>query len=503
MQDTFTSQLTGISRGKFVDLSIKRAGNFQDINVVLDGITNSVDLSDYYTSAQTDDAIAVETAARTAALQQETDARNLLATNTASALASKQVSLVAGANIQLSGGSNSATISATGPLEVAVDGALQTATRVDFVAPTSSLASGVLSIGPPDFQSRLSLIYASSADALDLTRSQAGALLWDGAEVASKASVDDERTARQTFQNDTNIVLNTKQTVDDAQVRVRLGTSADNKDLTKSGAQLAWGGNTLVEAPTLNALETYTIAQLALKQDTLTAGTGISISGATISATGGSGLELAVNGTVQSGATRLDLLANEATLSGTTLLLGPPLTTRVGLWFASSADHKDLTQGAGGVLKWGTEIVQMEAVRPFAQFVKAYTQTFNGGYNVIQFDQATVSSGVTLNTSNHSFTVARAGVYHLDVGLRNGSGADTWTGISLTNASGAVLAKSYATGQVTPVAAEGHTWHLLASLATETADDLQLSRNVYGMTVMSPGDPNAGWAIVATLALAS
>ena len=382
-------QLTGISRGKFADLSIKRAGSFQDINAVLDGIASGggTDLSDYYTSAQTDAAIQVETAARTAAVQQETSARSLLATNTASALASKQVSLVAGANIQLSGGSNSATISATGPLEVAVDGALQTATRVDFVAPTSSLASGVLSIGPPDFQSRLSLIYASSADALDLTKSQAGKLLWDGAEVASKASVDDERTARQTFQNDTNIVLNTKQTLGSAQTVLRLGTTADNKDLTKSGAQLAWGSNALVEAPTLNALESYTIAQLALKQGTLTAGTGISISGATISATGGGGgsggsaLELAVNGALQSGATRLDLLANEATLSGTTLLVGPPLTTRVGLWFASAADHKDLSQGAAGVLKWGAETVQMETgTRAHAQFSRAGGQTFGAGF---------------------------------------------------------------------------------------------------------------------------
>ena len=46
-----TSQLTGISRGKFADLSIRRAGSFQDINAVLDGITDSVDLSSYYTSA--------------------------------------------------------------------------------------------------------------------------------------------------------------------------------------------------------------------------------------------------------------------------------------------------------------------------------------------------------------------------------------------------------------------------------------------------------------------
>ena len=219
--DNSISNLTGISKGRFGKLHILRAGTFQDINSVVDGIASSVDLSDYYTEAEVG-----------AAIQLETDARNLLATNTATALASKQVALVAGANIQLSGGSNSATISATGPLEVAVDGTLKTLTRIDFVAPTNSLTSGVLTIGPSDFQSRLSLIYASSADALDLTRSQAGKLLWDGAEVASKASVDDERMARQTFQSDTNTVLNTKQTVDDPQTKVRLGTSADNIDLT-------------------------------------------------------------------------------------------------------------------------------------------------------------------------------------------------------------------------------------------------------------------------------
>ena len=65
-----TSTLTGISRGRFADLSIKRLGSFQDINAVLDGITSGggVDLSDYPTNAQTDAAIAVETAARTAAI---------------------------------------------------------------------------------------------------------------------------------------------------------------------------------------------------------------------------------------------------------------------------------------------------------------------------------------------------------------------------------------------------------------------------------------------------
>eukprot|EP00973_Karenia_brevis_P017767 2440989-Karenia_brevis.AAC.1 len=58
MEDTFTSQLTGISRGKFADLRIKRAGSFQEINAVLDGMASSTDLSDYYTQTQTNTLLA-------------------------------------------------------------------------------------------------------------------------------------------------------------------------------------------------------------------------------------------------------------------------------------------------------------------------------------------------------------------------------------------------------------------------------------------------------------
>ena len=48
-----TSQLTGISRGRFDDLRIKRDGAYQEINSVLDGIGGGagVDLSNYYTQA--------------------------------------------------------------------------------------------------------------------------------------------------------------------------------------------------------------------------------------------------------------------------------------------------------------------------------------------------------------------------------------------------------------------------------------------------------------------
>eukprot|EP00973_Karenia_brevis_P090419 12402488-Karenia_brevis.AAC.1 len=128
----------------------------------------------------------------------------------------------------------------------------------------------------------------------------------------------------------------------------------------------------------------------------------------------------------------------------------------------------------------------MAYTRPHAQFVKQFGQTFNAGYNVISWEQATVASGITLNTSNYSFTVSRAGTYHFDLGLRHGSGLDVWTGCSCTDVSGNVIAKSYGTGQDGP--AEGHSWHFLAPLEADTSYYIQSYRNLYGLAVQSPGD---------------
>eukprot|EP00973_Karenia_brevis_P052117 7239930-Karenia_brevis.AAC.1 len=86
--------------------------------------------------------------------------------------------------------------------------------------------------------------------------------------------------------------------------------------------------------------------------------------------------------------------------------------------------------------------------------------------------------------------------------MRNGNGADEWHGVSVTTVGGSVLGKSYATGQNTPTAAEGQSWHLLASLAKDTQYYIQLYRQT-GMTVVSPGQPLAGYAIVATITYAS
>ena len=234
----------------------------------------------------------------------------------------------------------------------------------------------------------------------------------------------------------------------------------------------------------------------------MTAGTGISISGATISATGGSTLQLAVDGTTQAGATRLDFLANEATLSGSTLYIGNHRCTALKLWYASSADALNLTRNQAGALLWNGQPIQMSEIRPHAQFARAGGQSFGAGFTPIAWDQVPLASGITLNTSTYTFTVSRAGTYHFDVGMRLGSGADEWGGISVLNVAGTVLSKSYATGQVTPVAPEGQTWLLLAPLAKDTPYYISLYRQT-GMSVVSPGQPLAGYSIVGAITYAS
>ena len=144
----------------------------------------------------------------------------------------------------------------------------------------------------------------------------------------------------------------------------------------------------------------------------------------------------------------------------------------------------------------------MQSVRPYAQFAKAYGQSFGAGYTAIAWDSAPLASGISLNTTTSAFTVSRAGAYHFDVGMRNGLGSNTWHGVSVLTTGGAIVGKSYATGQVTPESAEGQTWHLLASLSTDTTYYISLYRPT-GMTVATPGDFAAGYAIVATITYAS
>jgi hypothetical protein len=97
------------------------------------------------------------------------------------ALDAKQATLSAGAGIAISG----ATISSTHtPIILQLDGTTQSgATTSNFVGNNASFASNVLNISRMAWQDALTLRYSSSASDKNLSQGSAGELLWNGLEV--------------------------------------------------------------------------------------------------------------------------------------------------------------------------------------------------------------------------------------------------------------------------------------------------------------------------------
>ena len=99
-----------------------------------------------------------------------------------------------------------------------------------------------------------------------------------------------------------------------------------------------------------NALAAYTDTTaltifLGAKQNTLTAGTGIAISGATISSTH-TPIILQLDGTTQSGATTLNFVGNNASFASNVLNISRMAwQDALTLQYSNSASHKNLAQG--------------------------------------------------------------------------------------------------------------------------------------------------------------
>ena len=94
------------------------------------------------------------------------------------------------------------------------------------------------------------------------------------------------------------------------------------------------------------------------KQNTLTAGSNITILNNTISSTGGSSLILEVDGVTQS-ATTLNFIQNNSSLVNGVLNVSR-LThyDKIPLMYGVIADIKDITQGSQGELKWnGVQVI--------------------------------------------------------------------------------------------------------------------------------------------------
>ena len=244
MEHNYTSSLTGISRGRFGKLHILRAGSYQDINAVLDAF-GSTDLSDYVTNSALTTALSTKLDALTGggavvisgSGTSRTITVDLSGYYTASQvgilLSGKVSSVTAGTGITLGGTSTAPVINAAQQLSYKMDGVTQSGVdTIDFLAHTFSLNSGTLTVGPPDFQSRLSLIWASSADKMDLTRDVVGNLVWNGGVLATRAWANTQLTGK----------LNT------TGVREIAWTNdVDTKTLSMHDDQsLSWGSNTLL-----------------------------------------------------------------------------------------------------------------------------------------------------------------------------------------------------------------------------------------------------------------
>jgi hypothetical protein len=123
---------------------------------------------------------------------------------------------------------------------------------------------------------------------------------------------------------------------------------------------------------------------LGARQNTLTAGTGIAISGATISSTH-TPIILQLDGTTQSGATTLNFVGNNATFASNVLNISrmawqDALTLR----YSNSANDKNLSQGSAGELLWNGLEVQLRQ-NAFHQINVAAPLTVSGS-NSITFD---------------------------------------------------------------------------------------------------------------------
>ena len=99
---------------------------------------------------------------------------------------------------------------------------------------------------------------------------------------------------------------------------------------------------------------------LAAKQNTLAAGTGISIVGSTVSSTH-TPIILQLDGATRTGATTLNFVGNNASFSNNVVNISrmawqDALTLR----YSNSASDKNLTQGSSGELLWNSQEIQFK-----------------------------------------------------------------------------------------------------------------------------------------------
>jgi len=190
-------------------------------------------------------------------------------------LATKQDVLTAGANISIVG----STISST-PLTLQLDGVTQAgATTLNFVANTASFANNVLNVSRMTYQDALTLRYSTAASDKDLTQGSQGELLWNGGEVQLRQNAFHSISVASplTVSGANSIVIDTLWKPSSVTGGYGINTQAVDAVGTLT---LAADTNTIATVSSLTA-------GLNGKQDTLVAGSNITLNGNTISAASG------------------------------------------------------------------------------------------------------------------------------------------------------------------------------------------------------------------------
>jgi hypothetical protein len=205
------------------------------------------------------------------------------------------------------------------------------------------------------------------------------------------------------------------------QINTLLAGEVDNSQVLTNVPVNSVFTNTLYVKPANEQISCITGLQTSFnaKQNTLSAGSNITITGNTIASTGVSPLILQVDGVAQN-ATTLNFIQDNALLSGG-VLNASRLThyDKIPLIFSGIASTKDLYQSSNGNLSWGTEILTTNTY--LGSVLASYTNTAGintllSGYinttalnTLLNAKQATLTAGNNITISNNSISATSGG----------------------------------------------------------------------------------------------
>ena len=351
-------------------LNISRLEYYDKIPLIFSGVSSIKDLKQGVNGGLSwgTDIVTTNNHLTTVLSSYETIANvNSLLTNytTTSALTTllnaKQNTLTAGSNITISNNTISATGGGSGgsSLVLQVDGVTQTATTLNFLQNNALLSNGVLNVSRLTHYDKIPLIYSGVSSIKDITQDVNSNLLW-GTDILTTNNhlttvlgsyATTAALSNYTTTSAMTTLLNGK--VDDGQVLTDVPQNAVFTD-------------TLYSKPANEPISYITGLQTALnaKQNTLTAGSNITITGNTISSSGGSSgnhLMVQLDGVTQS-ATAVNFIANNAILSNGILNVSRlNYYDKIQLIYSSNASIKDLKQDVNSNLLWGTDILTTQA----------------------------------------------------------------------------------------------------------------------------------------------